>query len=140
MMRVILADPGYMLENRSALHLVLSGALICTLTLLVFMEYLDINFKSPLMELFHSVSKGSLTFTLSPSDEKRLTLTIHLLTKYMVRQTYCLLMAFSSAFYLYLVINAYFDPDSGLQLFWVLVWIYPTYLSFSQFNGNLINT
>ena len=136
MMRVILADPGFELENRSVLYLVLSGALICTFCMLVFIQYQDLNFKCPVMNLFHSISKGSLPFSLSHSDEKRLTFLTHLLTKYMIRQTYYLLMAFSSAFYLYLLIMAYFDTDSGLSLFWIFLWLCPTYLAFSQFYGN----
>ena len=135
MIRVIMADPFIKFENRSVLLLVLIGALFGNLCMLVSMQYLDVNFKSPLMNLAHYSSKGSLPFSLSPSDERRLTLIIHLLTKYMVRQTYCLLMAISSAFYLCLTINTYFDPDSGLTLLWILLWLYPTYLSFSQFYG-----
>ena len=135
MMRVIMADPIYKFVNRSVLLLILSGAYFGTLCILVFMEYLDANFKSPAMKLFHSVSKGNLPFSLSPLDEKRLTLIIHLLERYFVRQTYCLLMAISSAFYLYLLIIAYYDTDSGLSLFWIFVWFCPTYLAFSQFYG-----
>ena len=136
MMREIMVDAIYNYPNRTVLYLILSAGHVFTLSIFVFMEYLEANFKSPIMDLFHSISKGSLPFILSPSDEKRLTLILHLLTKYVVRQTYCLLMAISSAFYLYQLINAYYELDSGLTLFWIFVWFCPTYLALSQTFGN----
>ena len=135
MVRIIMADPIIKFVNRSVLMVILIGAFVDIFCMLLFMQYQELNFKSPVMNILYSVSKGNLPFSLSPADDRRLTLIIHLLTKYMVRQTYCILMGFSSAFYLYLVINAYFDPDSGLTLFWIFVWFFPIYHAFSQFYG-----
>ena len=137
MIRIITADCTFQMANRNIFNSLMSIELFSGLCMLISLQYFEMKSNSPGIRLVYSASKKSLPFKLIPSDEKRLALVTHLLTKFMVRQGYGVLMAVNSAGYLYFTYVTYFDPESGLTLFWIIFWCVVNYIAFQQIFGML---
>ena len=135
MIRIITADCTFKMPNRNIFNSLMSIELFSGLCMLISIQNFEMSYNCPGISLIYSASEKGLPFKLIPSDEKRLALATHLLTKFMVRQGYGVLMAVNSAGYLYFTYVTYFDPESGLTLFWIIFWCVVNYIAFQQIFG-----
>ena len=133
--RMILSDFAFKMNHGSKFALIMIATFVSALSLLISFQYMEMSDNCPGMRLIHLISTEKLTFKLSYIDEKWLTLIVHLMTKYVIRQVHGVLMAVTLIIYLYLTLISYFDPESGLTLFLIIFWCFPIYIAFQQMYG-----
>ena len=135
LMRTLMNDVIYKIGNHSVGCLLLCGAATTILFIGLSIQRAEITHIFYGIDIYYALTVNKAPLELSLEKQKRLTLITHLLTKYMLRQTYGLLMTATLAVYILLSIMVYFDPESGQYLILMFLWLTPTYLFFQQFYG-----
>ena len=133
--RMISADFIHKFDHGSKFALIMIGIFIFTLCLLISFQYMEMMENCPGMRLIHLIATKTMSFRLGHFDEQRVALIVHLFTKYVIRQVYGVLMAFTTIIYLYLPYLSYSDPEYGSSLFWEIIWFFPGYLAWQQIYG-----
>ena len=133
LIQISMINITYKMHNRTITCLLLSSSSFIIFTLGVLLQKLEMSKKLHCFEFFSSIIQSKVPFQLSLSKQKRLSLALHILTKYVFKPTYWLLMLFGVGFNAELSFKGYFDPESGFSLVMVVLWLVPTYLFFQQF-------
>ena len=124
---------AYYMDNRTITCLLMSSSSFIIFTLGVLLQRLEMSKKLHCFEFFSSIIESKVPIELSQSKQKRLSLALHILTKYVIQPTYWLSMGFCLGINIEHSFKGYFDPDSGFSLIMVLLWLVPSYLFFQQF-------
>ena len=117
--RMISADFIFKLDHGSKFALIMIGIFVFTLCFFISFQYMEMMENCPGMRLIHLIATKTLPFKLCYFDEQWVALIVHLFTKYMIRQVYGVLMAFTTTIYLYLTYLSYSDPE--YRFFWYII-------------------
>ena len=131
--RTSMINITYEMHNRTITCLLLSSSSFIIFALGVLLQRLEMSKKLHCFEFFSSIIESKVPIELSLSKQKRLSLALHILTKYVIQPTYWLSIGFGIASNIAMSFKGYIDPESGFSLILVLFWQVPTYLFFQQF-------
>ena len=130
--RLVLPNWIYSLSNNKLISLLISCGFFVTLAMGTVVLYQELTHNLKAYEFFDAVINNKQRIQLSHSKERRLTLAIHLINEYFLRQYYIISLVLSNTSFYFLLITGYFDSEGGFSLFWNLIWVVPMYLSFQQ--------
>ena len=86
-------------------------------------------------DFLYSFKKNTKSMIFISSKRITFSKTAVRLTKYILQPMYYILLTSFYAVYLYLTLNAYFDPESDYSLTFMILWLIPTYHFLQQTFG-----
>ena len=114
-MTIMMADANYLITNQRLFSMILSLAAFTILFIIVLLLYHEINYDLFLIE-FLIDWKAKRLLSLNERNEKRLTLIVDVMTKYVMKKAFWQLVISSSFLLLSKTLEAYMDETSGFML------------------------
>ena len=137
LIKTILTDLCYSLGNYRLTCLITSCTVMNTFNVGAVIQYQEMTRKLKAYEFFDSIIGKKPRIKLSPSKQQSLTLGIYVMSEYLLRQYYLIGLILAHIVFYSVQINNYMDPNSGYSLFWMAMWVTPTYLFLKHGTGVL---
>ena len=115
LMVVLMSNSNFLITNPRIFSLFVSLAASCILLISLLLQVTEMKYKLTLLDFFLKW-KNKRLLPLNSMNTRRMTWLINLMTNFVMKEAFCLLLVFNSCLFFGPTIQAYLDPASGFLL------------------------